>query len=211
MGGQLPLWQALWALQLPLAAGHERQATWDLVGVVMEGGQRHATHVLAGYICVIGLGKSYSMPLSMRARREAAPRPPEAGNILRREPPGHTQYRAERRACNEPPSGPCCSQACRRAGAPAAQQPHRNSIGCQTCKAVRKWASRGHLHTHNAGGWAVAGGRFPLTVRLGLMFYAASRPAHAPNRHPPRPPEAPRRARGSPLCARGTATVSGGA
>ena len=29
------------------------------------------------------------------------------------------------------------------------------------------------------GGWAVAGGRFALTLRLGLMFYAASRPARA--------------------------------
>ena len=69
----------------------------------MEGGQRHATHVLAGYICVIGLGKSYSMPLSMLARREAAPRPPEAGNILRREPPGpHTISRPKTRLQRAP-------------------------------------------------------------------------------------------------------------
>ena len=63
-------------------------------------------------------------------------------------------------------------------------------------------------HTQRGRGWAVACGRFALTLRLGLMFYAASRPARAPNRHPPRPPEAPRRARGSPLCARGEAKVS---
>ena len=113
------------------------------------------------------------------ARQETARRPPARAIFLRREAPGHMPSAHKRKACSSPPSGPCCSQACRRAGAPAAQQPHRNSIGCQTCKAVRKRASRGHLHTRNAGGWAVACGRFALTLRVGLMFYAASRPARA--------------------------------
>ena len=181
------------------------------LGVVMEGGQRHATHVLAGYICVIGLGKSYSMPLSMLARREAAPRPPEAGNILRREPPGHTQYRAQRRACNEPPSGPCCSPASWRAGASAARHPRRKIIGCQTCWMVRKRASARWGHARNAGGCGVAGDGSALAPQAPSI--ASRRPGAAPAQisTPPHPPEAPRRARRSPLCARGTATVSGGA
>ena len=144
----------------------------------MEGGQRHATHVLAGYICVIGLGKSYSMPLSMLARREAAPRPPEAGNILRREPPGHTQYRAQRRACNEPPSGPCCSPASWRAGASAARHPRRKIIGCQTCETVRKRASARWGHARNAGGCGVAGDGFALAPPAPSI--ASRRPSAAP-------------------------------
>ena len=114
-----------------------------------------------------------------RTRQETATRPPARAIFLRREAPGHMQSAHQRKACSDPPSGPCCSQPCWRAGAPAAQQPRRNRIGCQTCKAVRKRASRGHLHTRNAGGWAVACGRFALTLKLGLMFYAASRPARA--------------------------------
>ena len=144
----------------------------------MEGGQRHATHVLAGYICVIGLGKSYSMPLSMLARREAAPRPPEAGNILRREPPGHTQYRAQRRACNEPPSGPCCSPASWRAGASAARHPRRKIIGCQTCEMVRKRASARWGHARNAGGCGVAGDGSALAPQAPSI--ASRRPSAAP-------------------------------
>ena len=143
------------------------------------------------------------------ARQETATRPPARAIFLPREAPGHMQSAHQRKACSDPPSGPCCSQPCWRAGAAAAGQPHRNIIGCQTCKAVRKWASRGHLHTRNAGGWAVACGRFALTLRLGLMFYAASRPAREQKGTPPCPPEAPRRARGSPLCARREAKGSG--
>ena len=144
-----------------------------------------------------------------RARQETAPRPPARAIFLRGGAPGHMPNAHRRRACSNPPSGPCCSRACRRAGAAAARQPRRNIIGCQTCKAVRKRASRGHLHTRNAGGWAVDGGRFALTQRLGLMLYATSRPARAQKRDPPRPPEAPRRATGSPLCARREAKGSG--
>ena len=124
------------------------------------------------------------MPQCIHARQEMATRPPARTIFLRREAPGHMQSAHQRKACSNPPSGPCCSQPCWRAGAPAAQQPRRNSIGCQTCKAVRKRASRGHLHTRNAGGWAVDGGRFALTQRLGLMFYATSRPARAQKRDP---------------------------
>ena len=145
-----------------------------------------------------------------RTRQETAARPPTRAIFLPREAPGHMPSAHQRRACSTPPSGPCCSQAYWRAGAPAARQPRRKSIDCQTCKVVRKRASRGHLHTRNAGGWAVDGGRFALTQRLGLMLYATSRPARAQKRDPPRPPEAPRRATGSPLCARREAKGSGG-
>ena len=99
--------------------------------------------------------------------------------------PGPTQYRAQRRACNEPPSGPCCSPASWRAGASAARHPRRKIIGCQTCQMVRKWASARWGAVRNAGGWGVAGGCFALTLKVRLMIVLRGEQACARAKPPP--------------------------
>ena len=146
-----------------------------------------------------------------RARRKTATRPCERPDILAGRAPGHMQDAHEKRPHSDPPSGSCISQAQRRARASVARQSRRKMIGCQTCKTVRKRASVGQGPVRNAGGWGVAGDGSALTPEAPSI--ASRRPNTAPARNvdPPRTHQAPRRAQRSPLCARGTATVRGGA
>ena len=110
---------------------------------------------------------------------------------------------------SDPPSGPRTTQARWTATASATQHPRRKTIGCQTCKMVRKWASARWGHAWNAGGREVAGGGFTLKIASTPIVSVTSTCSARAKSDPPQPHQAPRRAQRSPLCERGDAKVSG--
>ena len=149
-----------------------------------------------------------------RTRQETAARPPTRAIFFCPERPRAT---CQARIKDGPAAPPRAAPAAAKHTGGLERRRHGSRVErastarpARQCANGRPEATCTHATRGRAGGWAVACGRFALTLRLGLMFYAASRPAREQKGTPPRPPEAPRRATGSPLCARREAKGSGG-